>query len=324
MSTTINPGTPVKPGWSKPSTLLFPTEIPTDPKVLQFAIALAREFHATLVLFHVYDTMVVAASETSGIRYFDYTAAARIEMRNIEPIAQQVREAGVPCEVVLRPGLAADQILAYLREREIDRVIMGTHSPGRIGKFFIGSVAESVLRSSPVPTFVIGPDTVDAQFRNYATQNILCAVTLSDPGRFEATFAAQLALQHKAHLVLQHVIRPSERAEVLANRSIADIEADLLKLVPQSLQEAVELQAVVVPGDPAEELLFQARAHHADLIVIGAHGASTLAAVTSQSVVHRVLAHSQCPVLALSSVVQATLSAKSHPEHALEIQLTRA
>jgi hypothetical protein len=38
-------------------------------------------------------------------------------------------------------------------------------------------------------------------------------------------FAAELAAQHNARLILQHVIRPQERAEVLAGHSIDQIES---------------------------------------------------------------------------------------------------
>ena len=58
----------MKPGWSKPSTILFASEIPANEKALGFALAQAKESGANLILFHAYDTMVVAASETSGIR----------------------------------------------------------------------------------------------------------------------------------------------------------------------------------------------------------------------------------------------------------------
>ena len=67
-----------KPGWSKPSTILFASEIPANEKAFAFALAQAVEFRADLILFHAYDTLVVAASETSGIRYYDYAAAARV------------------------------------------------------------------------------------------------------------------------------------------------------------------------------------------------------------------------------------------------------
>src|ERR1700758_3189551 len=110
----------IKPGWSKPSTILFASEVPANERAFNFALAQALESAADLVLFHAYDTLVVAASETSGIRYYDYAAAARAEIKHLDPLAQRARESGIRCEVVVRPGLAADQILAYLRERQVD------------------------------------------------------------------------------------------------------------------------------------------------------------------------------------------------------------
>ncbi|MGA2217321.1 MAG: universal stress protein [Terracidiphilus sp.] len=295
----------IKPGWSTPSTILFASEIPANEKAFAFALAQAAEFGANLILFHAYDTLVVAASETSGIRYYDYAAAARTEMKQLEPIAQRVRAAGVPCEVVVRPGLAADQILAFLREREVDRVVMGTHSPGPIGKLLVGSVAEAVLRTAKVPVYIVGPDVVDGAYRNFATKTILCAVSLQEASHVVASFAAELAEQHSARLVLQHVIKPQERAEVLAGRSIDQIEGDLHCLIPVELQDKITVQAIVVPGDPTEELLYQARAQQADLIVLGAQGASAFAAITRHGVVYKVLAHAHCPVITLSPAVLA-------------------
>ena len=293
----------MKPGWSKPSTILFASEIPANQKAFAFAVAQAKEFGANLILFHAYDTLVVAASETSSIRYYDYAAAARSEKLQLEPMAEQVRNEGVQCEVVVRPGLAADQILAFAREREIDRIVMGTHSPGPIGKLLVGSVAEAVLRTAKVPVFIVGPDVVDGTYRKFATRTILCAVSLHEARSVVAVFAAELAAQHGARLVLQHVIRPQERAEILASRSLDEIEKDLMLLVPPKLQSKISIQTIVVPGDPTEELLYQTKAQQADLIVLGAHGASAFAAVTRQGVVYKVLAHAHSPVITLSPVV---------------------
>jgi nucleotide-binding universal stress UspA family protein len=308
----------MKPGWSKPSTILFASEIPVNQKAFAFAVAQAKEFGANLILFHVYDTLVVAASETSGIRYYDYAAAARTEKHQLEPLAEQVRKAGVQCEVVVRPGLAADQVLAFLREREIDRIVMGTHSPGPIGKLLVGSVAEAVLRTAKVPVFIIGPEVVDGSYRDFATRSILCAASLNEASSVVVAFAAELAAQHKARLILQHVIRPQERAEVLAGRSLDQIEKDLMMLVPPKLQQKISIQTIVVPGDPTEELLYQSKAQQADLIVLGAQGASAFAAITRHGVVYKVLAHTHCPVITLSPVVLAECGAKSETTKSAE------
>lgn len=294
--------TALKSGWSKPSTILFTTGSIANEKAFAFALAQACEFGADLILFHAYDTLAVTASESSALRYYDFDAAARAESEHLEPMAERARAAGIRCEIVVRPGLAADQILAFLHDHDpmIDRVVMGTHSPGPISKLLVGSVAEAVLRNAGVPVCIVGPDVVEGASRNFATRTLLCAVSLADSSHVVAHFAAELAAQHNATLILQHVIRPHDRTEELAGRTLDEVEAELLSLVPVELQERISVQAVVVPGDPTEELLYQGRAQQADLMVLGAQGASAFAAITRHGVVYKVLAHSHCPVITLS------------------------
>jgi nucleotide-binding universal stress UspA family protein len=308
-------------GWSKPSTILFASEIPANEKAFAFALAQASEFGADLVLFHAYDTLVVAASETSGIRYYDYAAAARSETKSLEPLALRAKQAGICCEIVVRPGLPADQILAFLQERQVDRLVMGTHSPGPIGKLLVGSVAEAVLRSASVPVYIVGPEAVEGTYRGFATRTVLCAVSLHETSCVVAAFAAELAHQHNARLILQHVIRPQDRAEVLSGRTIDQVEADLFGLVPPELHNLITVQAIVVPGDPTEELLYQGRAQLADLIVLGAQGASTFAAITRHGVVYKLLAHAHCPVITLSPSVLSACGLKSEAQHPAEVYM---
>jgi nucleotide-binding universal stress UspA family protein len=315
----------LKPGWSKPSTILFAAEIPANEKAFAFALAQAVEFGADLILFHAYDTLVVAASETSGIRFYDYAAAAHIETENLEPLVKRVRDAGVKCETVVRPGLAADQITAFLREREgkqeIDRIVMGTHSPGPIGKLLVGSVAEAVLRTARVPVCVVGPEVVDGKYRNFETRTILCGISLHESSHLVAALAAELAAEQNARLILQHVIRDQDRRETLAGRTIKQLEAEIVGLIPSRLQGKFAAEAVVVPGEPTEELLYQGRAQQADMIILGAQGASAFAAVARQGVVYKVLAHSNCPVLTLSPVVLAASGTKKEKAHKAEVFL---
>lgn len=313
--------TAMKPAWMKPSTILFASEIPANEKAFEFALAQACEFSADLILFHAYDTLVVAASETSGVRYYDYAAAARAENQHLEPLAERVRQAGVRCEIVVRAGLPADQILSFTRERQIDRVVMGTHSPGPIGKVLVGSVAEAVLRRSTTPVYIVGPDVVVPASRDFSTRTILCAVSMHESSAVVAQFACALAEQHDARLVLQHVIRPQERAEVLAGRSLDDVESELLALTPVEMRRKIEIQTIVVPGDPTEELLYQSRAQQADLIVLGAQGASAFAAITRHGVVYKTLAHAHCPVLTLSPVVLAACGAHAGKRASAETYL---
>ena len=303
----------IKPGWSKPTTILFASEIPVNEKAFGFALAEAAEFGASLIIFHAYEGPGNSASRSSSLRHDD-DGQARAEKQRFEPLAQRAGNLGIRCGVVVRPGPAAEQILAFLGERKIDRVVMGAHSPGPIGKLLVGSVAEAVLRTARVPVCIVGPDTVDGEYRKFATRTILCAVSLQEASHTVAEFAADLAAQHSARLILQHVIRPQDRQEEMAGRSIDQIEADLLALVPTELTGKITVQTIVVPGDPTEELLYQARAQLADLIVLGAQGASAFAAITRHGVVYKVLAHAHCPVITLSPAVlaQCGVGAEKH------------
>ena len=289
----------IRPGWSKPRTILLASEIPANKKVFALALAQAVKFGAELILFHAYDTLGASVSETSRTRSFDYASAARFEMQHLEPQAQQVREAGVPCEIVVRPGLAADQILTFLSEREVDRIVMGTRSPGPVGKLLFGSVAEAVLRTAKVPVCIVGPNAVGGARHNFAPRTILCAVSFLGSSYLVVKFAAELAAQHHARLTLQHVIWPKERAEVLANRSINQIKSDLVSMVPAKIQGKIAFETIVVSGDPAEEVLHQGLARQADLILLGARSASVFAAISRQGVVYKVVAHAHCPVITL-------------------------
>jgi nucleotide-binding universal stress UspA family protein len=315
----------LKPGWSKPSNLLFATEIPVNENSFSFALAQAAEFGAKLTVFHAYDTVMVTTLEGSGLRTYDEAAAGRLELEQLEPLAERARAAGIECETVVRPGLPAEEIVDYVRESEgeqaIDRVVMGTHAPGRVGKLLVGSVAEAVLRTARTPVCVIGPKVVSGKYRNFATRTILCGVSLHESSPAVVQFAAELAAEQNARLVLQHVIRPQDRQETLAQRPLDRIESELRQLIPQSLESSIEVQTIVVSGDPTDELLYWSSAEQADLIVLGAQGASAFAAITRHGAVYKVLAHAQCPVMTLSPVVLASRGEKKEEAHRNEVIL---
>jgi nucleotide-binding universal stress UspA family protein len=308
--------TVLKPGWSRPFTILFAAEIPVNETAFSFALAQAVEYGAELIIFHAYDTLLVSATESASVLYYDSAAAERAEVEYLDPLAECVRDAGVECETVVRPGLATDQILTYLREQKIDRIVMGTHSPGPIGKLLVGSVAEAVLRMARVPVYIVGPEVEDGAHDNFAIRTILCGLSLHESSSMVALFAAELAAEHHARLVLQYVIRPQERHDVLTGRDIYQIENQLVSLVPVGLRKKVSVQPIVTLGDPTEELVLQGRAQQADLIVLGAQGASAFAAVSRFGVVYKVLAHAHCPVMTLSPVVLAANSVRKEKTHA--------
>jgi nucleotide-binding universal stress UspA family protein len=123
--------------------------------------------------------------------------------------------------------------------------------------------------------------------------------------------AADAALRYGAEVHLVHVIPrlevPEELKEfarvegvdsqtVLALRQVADsvLGAAQAGLAAKGVTAA---QAVVLTGDPAEELLGYAREHGVGLVVMGRRGLGRIRGLLLGSVSSKVLALAECPVL---------------------------
>ncbi|MCB9202806.1 MAG: universal stress protein [Flavobacteriales bacterium] len=75
-------------------------------------------------------------------------------------------------------------------------------------------------------------------------------------------------------------------------------EAKQLKKISKDLNsKEIKNEAVLLQGDPADEILKYADENNADLIVMGSHGRSSFYEAFIGSVSHSVLKHSKIPVL---------------------------
>ena len=55
----------------------------------------------------------------------------------------------------LRQGVPYEEILRYIRDNEPDLLIVGTHGNGMFKRMLIGSVADRLVRLSPVPVLTV-------------------------------------------------------------------------------------------------------------------------------------------------------------------------
>jgi len=70
-------------------------------------------------------------------------------------IAHYFEENSVAAETVAATGSPAEAILDYIRENDVDIVIMSSHGRTGIARWAFGSVTEKVLKESNVPVLVI-------------------------------------------------------------------------------------------------------------------------------------------------------------------------
>jgi len=71
-----------------------------------------------------------------------------------EAIADKVPE-GINVKVEVRAGEPHQVIIDFVREKKIQLIVMATHARKGMAHFFLGSVAEKVLRNSPVPVLAV-------------------------------------------------------------------------------------------------------------------------------------------------------------------------
>lgn len=98
------------------------------------------------------------------------------------------------------------------------------------------------------------------------------------------------------------VARPSEpdtsvKAVALLNGARERLERALSHLRSRVRQNGVEIETQVVVGHQAEQIIIKAREDHADLIVVGHRGTSSLDQLTLGSISEQVLSHAPCAVM---------------------------
>ena len=132
--------------------------VPTDgsagmDRVLTHAADLAGVHGAVLDFVYVVNTAAFAnlPMETSweGVR-------ESLQGEGEAALDDAERAAGeVPTERQLLEGSPSREIVAYAGRSGADLVLMGTHGRGGINRILIGSVAERVVRTSPVPVLTV-------------------------------------------------------------------------------------------------------------------------------------------------------------------------
>jgi len=67
------------------------------------------------------------------------------------------RHAGSCASLETAVGDPAEQILRVARDLQAGLIVMTTHGRGALGRWVFGSVADQVMRTSPVPVLVVRP-----------------------------------------------------------------------------------------------------------------------------------------------------------------------
>jgi len=141
--------------------ILVPTDFgDASEQAISYATSLAQELDAKLTLLHVHEPPTTHPyGEALAWPIEDFAQGAKIWL---DDATSTLKRKYPRTESVMETGRPADRILAAAKARKADLIVMGTHGRRGLAHVFFGSVAEKVVRRSPVPVLTVGPRASEA------------------------------------------------------------------------------------------------------------------------------------------------------------------
>jgi nucleotide-binding universal stress UspA family protein len=140
--------------------ILYPVDFTEHhAKILPMVIEMVQKLGATLHTLHVVEDLGHYASfyiphPSLDQMESDLKSGARRKME--EFVAKHFKDVpGVTSDVM--DGDPATQVIKYAQDHDIDLIITATHGRKGLEHAIFGSVAENIVRNSPVPVMTVNP-----------------------------------------------------------------------------------------------------------------------------------------------------------------------
>ena len=133
---------------------------------------------------------------------------------------------------------------------------------------------------------------------------------LSDNARSVLDWAAHLAEEHKASVLLLHAYHLPVEFQQLEGAYLppdfwsnvkSEAEQSLSRYAAELREKGLEVETLVREGYPASVIVDEAEVQNANLVVIGTHGLSGLKHMLLGSIAERVVQKAPCPVLTVKT-----------------------
>lgn len=130
-------------------------ESPQAHAALRHALTTYPE--AEISVLHVNDPREYIYSDEMGGYYSDeaFERAKRSAEDLLAGAEDIAREHDAEIATTTETGRVARTIVDYLKENDVDHVVLGSHGRSGLSRFLLGSVAESVARRSPTSVTII-------------------------------------------------------------------------------------------------------------------------------------------------------------------------
>ncbi len=241
---------------------------------------------------------------------------------------------GIAVTTRVATGIPSEEVIAAARAEDSDLIVVGTRGKTGLAHVLLGSTAERVIRGAPCPVLAVKTEPEDneeegALSRPVTLDRILVPVDFSDCSLDALEYAAVMAQQAKAAVMLLHVLEPVSYGldfDLGHFRSREDVRASWTKRLEELASSHrhfnIPIEYRLRGGFPADSILDSAQTLPCDLIVMGTHGRRGISHTISGSVAEAVLRKARCPVVAVRShkfgpshqqTVPADMSPTNHP-----------
>ena len=286
---------------------------------LPAAVGIARRHAAQLQLLTV-QVLRSAVSAIDGLAFSNGSEAWRsaAEDSSQSYLTEVARRVEVLHPVTIKSEVRAEfedagrQLVQYAHDSDIDLIVMATHGHGPLMRFWLGSVADAVVRHSRVPTLLIRPDanaeadlTSEKRFRN-----ILIPLDGSDASEAIIDHALGVGGYDAEYTLFQAFpLLPVFSTEYAA---VSSVDAGVMHAQQEAAEAALEMQAERIrlrdvrirvhtatasKNTSAEAILDYAERNQNDLIAMTTHGRGGAIRLMLGSVADKVTRGAEVPVL---------------------------
>lgn len=228
-------------------------------------------------------------------------------------VARLARTHGVHAVPAVLEGRPAELLAHYIRTADIGLVVMTTHGRGGLGRLWLGSIADELVRQVTVPVLLLrhGAHPEGAAFHRIV-------IGLDGTEQSERSLGPALGLggiAAGAHYTLVRVIQPATPMvtpvglypppEGESIEDLAEAAGNYLEEVADWLREGgVTVDTRVLVGHAAEEIVTFASKDHSQLVVVGTRAARGMDRLLQGSVADLVMRSAGQPVLIVPPVVK--------------------
>jgi len=283
--------------------ILYATDFSTAAaNAIPYVKRIAKHYEAKVVALHVHPPVVnpMTPPETWAA---DVEAQEARDQWHREDTARTFT--GIPVDVHIEEGGILENVREAIEKNNIDLVVLGTRGRTGLGKIVLGSVAEEIFRTATCPVLTVGPHADAARGSDGQVREILYATDFSSESKTAAEYAASMAQEFQARLVLLHVVPKMEPNDLVMDTDVVQSAKKLLQgLVPDEAKAWAKTEYYVEQGNPAEKILEMAELRDSDIIVLGVkpeQGVPGAATHLPIATVHKVVSHATCPVLTVRS-----------------------